>query len=130
MAGNWTTPAPATAACRRAIHIVGDKSRRVPNRCGSTMRPFELPNVFATRWPEIETGQGRQIGRHKRNAELFKQCGTRHKAPVPLTEDLHHEIAVFQRRRTHTNRNVDTFPDQIDNPIGRLEMNGTRVSRP
>ena len=86
------------------------------------VRSEQMPHVIILRRAEIETRQRRQIGRYPRCTDPFEQRGTRDEALATVTERAHHEITVLQRRRTHSNRDVDRFADDVDAPVRRFEV--------
>ena len=76
--------------------------------------------MLAMRRPEIEARQASKIG--GRSEGLRDERGAGDKALGALVQLAHHKIARLQWRKAHADRDIESFGDDIDAPVGSLQL--------
>ena len=107
------------AQCRQ---VVGDQPGRVHHLGARTVRPLQIPAVFALRRPPGDAGQRRQVGRHARAGQRLDQPRVRDQPLVAVAQHLHHEIGVFQRRKAHPDGQIESFADHVHAAVRAFDV--------
>ncbi len=83
---------------------------------------LQQPAVFVVRRGHVQTGQCRQRIERRRCRQPGGQIRACHQTLGAVPELLDHQPVVFQRRKAHTQRNVDVLGQRIDASVGTFDL--------
>ena len=95
-------------------HVLGDEAWCVGDQRSGFVRAVEAPFMMLVRRSPADAWKLDKIGGNKRVAQSLQQHRRRHQPLRALGQHPHHQIVVFQWRKTHPQRDVDAIGDHID----------------
>lgn len=103
-------------------HVLGDEAWCVGDQRSGFVRAVEAPFMMLVRRSPADAWKLDKIGGNKRVAQSLQQHRRRHQPLRALGQHPHHQIVVFQWRKTHAQRDVDAIGDHVDPARRAFEM--------